>query len=33
MPTGGTGFNEVRRLVNPSYTFRDNPRLSTMDDL
>ncbi|MFA6333668.1 MAG: hypothetical protein WCX22_12000, partial [Methanoregula sp.] len=33
MPAGGTGFNEVRRLVNPFSSFRDNPRLSTMSDL
>jgi hypothetical protein len=29
MPTGGTGFNEGCRLVDPSSSFRDNPRLST----
>jgi hypothetical protein len=33
MPTGGTGSNEVSRLVDPSFTFRDNHRLSTMSDL
>ena len=33
MPTGRIGFNRFRRLVNPSFSFWDNLRLSVMIDL